>query len=83
MLYLWEVTVTADPESRCPTCSLDSPSDQLVGEYFISFRGRLETLEQLFGRDIISLPEMQKRLWNFARTNNLLVWYDDAHRPNQ
>jgi len=41
------------------------------GGYAVSFRGRRETLEQLFGPDPIQPGEMTKKIWAFIKANKL------------
>jgi len=41
------------------------------GGYSISFAGRKETLEQIFGKKPISPSEMTKKLWKFIKAKKL------------
>ena len=41
------------------------------GGYAISFKGRTETLEALFGADAIPPSSMTKKLWDFVKKNRL------------
>jgi nitroreductase len=41
------------------------------GGYSICFKGRKETLEQVFGSGRLSPSEMTKRLWNFVKRKKL------------
>ena len=41
------------------------------GGYAISFKGRTETLEALFGADAIPPSGMTKKLWDFVKKNKL------------
>jgi hypothetical protein len=41
------------------------------GGYAISFKGRTETLEALFGADAIPPSGMTKKLWDFVKKNRL------------
>lgn len=41
------------------------------GGYGISFKGREETLEQIFGSKPIPPHEMTKKLWAFVKKHNL------------
>ncbi len=41
------------------------------GGYAISFAGRSETVEQVFGKKPIPPSEMTKKIWIFVKANNL------------
>ena len=41
------------------------------GGYAISFKGRTETLEALFGADAIPPSGMTKKLWDFVKKHRL------------
>ena len=41
------------------------------GGYALSFSGRKETLEEVFGKGKIAPSEMTKKLWKFVKANNL------------
>lgn len=41
------------------------------GGYKISFAGRKETVEQVFGKTAIAPSEMTKRLWKFVKARRL------------
>lgn len=41
------------------------------GGYAISFKGRKETLEQVFGSGKLSPSEMTKKLWAFVKSKKL------------
>ena len=41
------------------------------GGYGISFKGRKETLEDIFGKAKISPSEMTKKLWAFVKRKKL------------
>jgi hypothetical protein len=41
------------------------------GGYSINFKGRSETLEEVFGRKEISPSEMTKTLWSFVKKKRL------------
>ncbi len=41
------------------------------GGYCISFKGRTETLEQVFGSGDITPSEMTKKIWAVVKKNNL------------
>ena len=38
-----------------------------------SFKGRQETMEQVFGKVALSPPEMMKKLWAFVKAGALRV----------
>lgn len=41
------------------------------GGYCISFAGRKETVEQVFGKGDITPSEMTKKIWNFVKSKKL------------
>ncbi|MEM7819741.1 MAG: hypothetical protein QXD48_02845 [Candidatus Aenigmatarchaeota archaeon] len=41
------------------------------GGYTISFAGRKETLEDVFGKEKITPSEMTKKLWGFVKSKKL------------
>ncbi len=41
------------------------------GGYTISFKGRKETVEQVFGSGNIAPSEMTKRIWAFVKSKKL------------
>ena len=41
------------------------------GGYAISFAGRTETVEQVFGKKPIAPSEMTKKIWAFVKSNSL------------
>ena len=41
------------------------------GGYAISFSGRDETMEQVFGKGKVTPSEMTKKLWKFIKTKKL------------
>jgi hypothetical protein len=41
------------------------------GGYTISFKGRTETLEELFGGEAMPPSGMTKKLWDFVKKNGL------------
>lgn len=41
------------------------------GGYTISFKGRKETLESVFGSEKITPSEMTKKLWKFVKDKKL------------
>ena len=46
-------------------------SKKPFGGYAISFEGREESLEQVFGKTDITPSEMTKRLWKFIKSRKL------------
>lgn len=44
---------------------------KIFGGYSVDFRGRTETMEQVFGTKPIAPSEMTKRLWAFVKANKL------------
>lgn len=41
------------------------------GGYKVSFKGRTETVEQVFGKNDIAPSEMTKKLWVFIKSKKL------------
>ena len=41
------------------------------GGYTISFAGRKETAEEIFGKDPIAPSEMTKKIWSYVKSNGL------------
>lgn len=41
------------------------------GGYTISFKGRKETLEKVFGSGNVTPSEMTKKIWGFVKKNRL------------
>lgn len=41
------------------------------GGYSISFKGRKETMEQVFGSSPLAPSEMTKKLWTFVKSKKL------------
>jgi hypothetical protein len=41
------------------------------GGYSICFKGRKETVEQVFGSGKITPSEMTKKIWNFVKSKKL------------
>jgi len=44
---------------------------QPFGGYAISFSGRTETVEEVFGKGSITPSEMTKRIWKFVKAKRL------------
>jgi len=50
---------------------LGSKKKKAFGGYSISFAGRKETLEQVFGKTPIAPSEMTKKLWKLVKSKRL------------
>ena len=48
-----------------------SKSGKAFGGYAISFAGRKETVEQVFGKNPIAPSQMTKKIWEFVKSNGL------------
>jgi len=60
------------PKSRSQKSkSRSSKKKQPFGGYAISFAGRKETLEQVFGRANVAPSQMTKKIWNFIKAKKL------------
>ena len=58
--------------SKSKTKSSKSKSGKKAfGGYAISFAGRKETVEQVFGKKPITPSEMTKKIWTFVKTKSL------------
>ena len=51
--------------------SKPSSNKKAFGGYAISFAGRKETVEQVFGTKPIAPSEMTKKIWAFVKSKNL------------
>jgi len=51
--------------------SRSSKKKKPFGGYAISFAGRKETVEQVFGRANVAPSQMTKKLWNFIKAKRL------------
>jgi len=60
----------AKSRSRKST-SRSSKKNKPFGGYAISFAGRKETLEQVFGRANVAPSQMTKKIWNFIKAKRL------------
>lgn len=47
------------------------PKKPAFGGYAVNFKGRMETLEQVFGSKPVSPSEMTKKLWAFVKSRKL------------
>jgi hypothetical protein len=60
------------PKSRSQKSkSRSSKKKKPFGGYAISFAGRKETLEQVFGRANVAPSQMTKKIWNFIKAKKL------------
>ena len=60
------------PKSRSrKSKSRSSKKKKPFGGYAISFAGRKETLEQVFGRANVAPSQMTKKIWNFIKAKKL------------
>ncbi len=60
------------PKSRSrKSTSGSSKKKKPFGGYAISFAGRQETVEQVFGRANVAPSQMTKKLWNFIKAKRL------------
>ena len=58
--------------NKSKTKSTKSNSNKKAfGGYAISFAGRKETVEQVFGKKPIAPSEMTKKIWTFVKENSL------------
>jgi hypothetical protein len=51
--------------------SRSSKKKKPFGGYAISFAGRKETIEQVFGKANVAPSQMTKKLWNFIKAKRL------------
>jgi len=59
------------PKSRSRKSRSSSKKKKPFGGYAISFAGRKETLEQVFGRPNVIPSQMTKKLWQFIKAKRL------------
>lgn len=57
--------------SRSRTKSRSKGRKKPFGGYAISFSGRQETVEQVFGKGKITPSEMTKKIWKFVKSKRL------------
>ena len=57
---------TAAPKKKAP-----AKKKAAFGGYAISFAGRTETVEQVFGKKPIAPSEMTKKIWAFVKSKSL------------
>ena len=53
------------------TTSTKRKAKKPFGGYAISFKGREESLEQVFGKTEVTPSEMTKKLWKFIKSRKL------------
>ncbi len=58
----------AAPKKKATASKAKKPA---FGGYAISFAGRSETVEQVFGKKAIAPSEMTKKIWIFVKANSL------------
>ena len=58
----------AAPKKKATKSRAKKPA---FGGYAISFAGRKETAEQIFGKKPIAPSEMTKKIWAFVKSKNL------------
>ena len=58
----------ADPKKKATKSKSKKPA---FGGYAISFVGRSETVEQVFGKKPIAPSEMTKKIWAFVKSQSL------------
>ena len=59
---------TVTPKKTATKSKTKKPA---FGGYAISFAGRKETVEQVFGKKPIAPSEMTKKIWAFVKSNDL------------
>ena len=58
-------------KTKRKTTKTKRKTKKAFGGYSISFKNRVESLEQFFGRADIPPSEMTKKLWNFIKKKRL------------
>ena len=58
-------------KTKRKTTKTKRKTKKAFGGYSISFKNRVESLEQIFGRADIPPSEMTKKLWNFIKRKGL------------
>ena len=58
-------------KTKRKTTKTKRKTKKAFGGYSISFKNRVESLEQIFGRADIPPSEMTKKLWNFIKKKRL------------
>jgi len=62
---------TISRKVKSKTKSKSKGKKQPFGGYAISFSGRTETVEDVFGKGNITPSEMTKRIWKFVKAKRL------------
>ena len=61
----------AKPKSKSKAKTKSKAKKKAFGGYAISFAGRQETAEQIFGNKPIAPSEMTKKIWAFVKSKKL------------
>ena len=61
----------APPAPPAPAPPAPAKPKKAFGGYAVSFAGRKETFEQVFGSTPLPPSEMTKKLWAFVKSNKL------------
>ena len=64
-------TTRKTTKTKRKTTKTKRKTKKAFGGYSISFKNRVESLEQIFGRADIPPSEMTKKLWNFIKKKGL------------
>jgi len=59
------------PKSKSKKKSKSKGKKKPFGGYAISFSGRTETVEQVFGKGAVTPSEMTKKIWQFIKAKRL------------
>jgi len=62
---------TSKRKTKSRSKSKSKSKKKPFGGYSISFSGRTETLEQVFGRGSVTPSEMTKKIWKFIKAKRL------------
>ncbi len=63
--------VKAKTKPKSKSKSKAKPKKKAFGGYAISFAGRKDTVEQIFGKKPIPPSEMTKRIWAYVKAKKL------------
>ena len=64
-------TKSSSTKAKTKSPSESKSKKQAFGGYAISFAGRKETVEQVFGNKPIAPSEMTKKIWAFVKAKSL------------
>jgi len=64
-------TKSTSKKSKTAAKSSSKSKEPAFGGYAISFAGRKETVEQVFGNKPIAPSEMTKKIWAFVKAKSL------------